>query len=221
MRRLHVGATCRGPARQRAPAGAIPRRPSDAGSGACLCAAEPVVEPDAAEARVAQRYERVLLDPAAGVAGLGVTHDLPRVADRLQIARDEGVERGAFRPGDLDDAVAWRRERHVGGDGSNIVRRDGLEQAGRQPDGAALRTQIGDAAEEFQELGRADDGVGEAGGLDQFLLGDLGAEVDTHGLTPVALAKEVCIYLEGYMPSNSLYGWHSPTPLQVWSSAIF
>src|SRR6202030_3132913 len=30
---------------------------------------------------------------------------------------------------------------------------------------------------EFQELGRADDGVGDAGGLDQFLLGDLGAEI--------------------------------------------
>src|SRR5262249_51229431 len=29
-------------------------------------------------------------------------------------------------------------------------------------------------------------------------------DVDTHGLTPVALAKEVCIYLEGCMPSNSL-----------------
>ena len=29
-------------------------------------------------------------------------------------------------------------------------------------------------------------------------------KVDTHGLTPVALAKEVYIYLEGCMPSNSL-----------------
>jgi hypothetical protein len=29
-------------------------------------------------------------------------------------------------------------------------------------------------------------------------------KVDTHGLTPVALAKEVFIYLEGCMPSNSL-----------------
>jgi hypothetical protein len=28
--------------------------------------------------------------------------------------------------------------------------------------------------------------------------------VDTHGLTPVALAKEVFIYIEGCMPSNSL-----------------
>ena len=29
----------------------------------------------------------------------------------------------------------------------------------------------------FQKLGRADDGVGDAGSLDQFLLGDLGPEV--------------------------------------------
>ena len=29
-------------------------------------------------------------------------------------------------------------------------------------------------------------------------------QVDTHGLTPVALAKEVFIYIEGCMPSNSL-----------------
>src|SRR5262244_1235885 len=102
MRGLPVCATCRGPARQRAPAGAIPRRPSDAGSGACLgAAAEPVVEPDAAEARVAQRHERVLLDAAAVVAGLGVPHDLPRIADRLQIAGDEVVERGSLRASDL------------------------------------------------------------------------------------------------------------------------
>src|SRR5207253_1036451 len=101
MRRLHGCAQCRGPASQLALAGQLPGRPSDAGSGSCLGAAEPCVETDAAEARVAQRHERVLLDPAAEVAGLGVTHDLTRVADRLQIAGDEGVERGAFRAGNL------------------------------------------------------------------------------------------------------------------------
>ena len=36
--------------------------------------------------RLAQRHERFLLDPAAEVSGLGVSHDLTRVADRLQIA---------------------------------------------------------------------------------------------------------------------------------------
>ena len=44
-----------------------------------------------AEARLAQRHERALLDPAAKVSGLGVAHDLTRVADRLQIAGDDFV----------------------------------------------------------------------------------------------------------------------------------
>ena len=87
-----------------------------------------------AEARFAQRHERALLDPAAPVSGLGVARDLTRVADRLRIAGDEFVERGSFRAGNLDNAVSRRRDRHLGDDRSNIVRRDGLEQDGRKPD---------------------------------------------------------------------------------------
>src|SRR5262245_63447027 len=107
---------------------------SDAGSGFYLRTAEPFVETDAAEARFAQRHERALLDAAAPVSGLGVTHDLTRVADRLQIAADDFVERCSFGAGDLDDAVSRRAERHIGDDGTHVVRRDGLEQAGRNPD---------------------------------------------------------------------------------------
>src|SRR5215468_5008147 len=112
----------------------------DAGSGLRLRAAEPFVETDAAEARFAQGHERALLNAAAKVSGLGVPHDRTRVADRLQIAGDDLVERCSFRAGDLDDAVSWRRERHIGDDGSNVVRRDGLEQAGRKPYRASIRT---------------------------------------------------------------------------------
>jgi hypothetical protein len=72
----------------------------------------------------------VLFDPAAEVSGFGITHDLTRVADRLQIAGDDFVERCSFRAGDLDDAVSWHRERHIGDDGSNVVRRDGLDRPG-------------------------------------------------------------------------------------------
>jgi hypothetical protein len=54
---------------------------------------EPFVEADTAEARLAQRHERVLLDPAAEVSGLGVAHHLTRLADRLQVAGDDFVER--------------------------------------------------------------------------------------------------------------------------------
>ena len=70
--------------------------------------------PDVAEARLAQRRERVLLDPAAPVSGLGVAHDLTRVAEPLQIAGDDLVERCSLRAGDLDDAVSRRGERHIG-----------------------------------------------------------------------------------------------------------
>ena len=82
----------------------------------------------------------MLLDPAAEVSSLGIAHDLTRVADRLQVAGDDFVERRSFRAGDLDDAVARQRERHIGNVGSNVVRRDGLEQAGRNPDHVSIRT---------------------------------------------------------------------------------
>jgi hypothetical protein len=59
------------------------------GSGQVNVHFAPFVETEAAEARLAQRHERALLDPAAEVSGLGVAHDLTRVADRLQIAGDD------------------------------------------------------------------------------------------------------------------------------------
>jgi hypothetical protein len=43
--------------------------------------------------RASPSGERVLLDPAAEVSGLGVAHDLTRLADRLQVAGDDFVER--------------------------------------------------------------------------------------------------------------------------------
>src|SRR6516165_8963604 len=103
--------------------------PSVGGCGISFCrrAAEPFVETDMAEARLAQRHQRTLLDPAAEVSGLRVAHDLAWIADRLQIAGDDFVERRLFGAGDLDDAVARRGERHLGDDRSNVVRRDGLE----------------------------------------------------------------------------------------------
>ena len=44
-----------------------------------------------AEARLAQRHQRALLDPAAPVSGRGVADNLTRVADRLQIAGDDSL----------------------------------------------------------------------------------------------------------------------------------
>jgi hypothetical protein len=91
-------------------------------------------KPMRAEASFAQRHERALLDPAAEVSSLRVANDLTRIAGRIQVAGDDVVEWCSFRAGDLDDSIPGRRERHLGDDGCNVVRRDGLEQAGRNPD---------------------------------------------------------------------------------------
>src|SRR5262245_50751799 len=127
--------------------------------------------------RLAQWYERLFLESPAEISGFGIFHDLPRVADGLQIASDDFVERRSLRARDLGDPVPRISEGHFANDGSNVVSRDRLKQARREPDDASIRTRVGDAAEEFQELGRADDRVGDTGSLDQFLLGDFGAEI--------------------------------------------
>src|SRR5262245_51683133 len=109
------------------------------GSGSCLGAAEPLIDADAAEARLGRWRERVLLAPTAPVSGLRVPHDGTRVALRFEVSGDDLVERRSLRARDIEDSVSGRDQRHIGDDRSNVVRRDGLEQTGRNPDYVLLR----------------------------------------------------------------------------------
>jgi hypothetical protein len=59
--------------------------------------------------------------------GFGVVHNLPRVADSLQIASNDLVERRSFWACDLADPVSRISEGHVGDDDSDVVSRDGLK----------------------------------------------------------------------------------------------
>ena len=68
-------------------------------------------------------------------------------------------------------------DRDVGQRGGDVVRRDGLHRAGDRRTVSPVGARLDDAADELEELGRAEDRVGNAGGLDQVLLGQLGAEV--------------------------------------------
>src|SRR5262249_54907751 len=114
--------------------------------GLCpLRAAKPLFQADPPEACFTQRHQRALLDLAAEISGFGVTHYLARVGDPLQIAGDDLVERGPLRTGDLDNAVSRRRERHLSHIGSNVVRRDRLEESRRDPDLVSMRTLVSDA----------------------------------------------------------------------------
>ena len=130
-----------------------------------------------AKAGFAQRDERPLLDAAAEIERLGIGRHFAWVADRLEIARDDLVERRPVRASDLDDSIARRRERDLGDYCSDVLRRDRLEQTGRDVNRTAFRIRIGDVGKEFHELGGADDGIRDAGGRYQPFLGDLGAEV--------------------------------------------
>jgi len=84
-----------------------------------------------AKAHLAQRHKRALLKLASKISGVGVAHDVTRIAYRPQIAGDDFVEWRSISASDLDGAISRRRERHIGKDGCNIIRRDGLQQARR------------------------------------------------------------------------------------------
>ena len=75
---------------------------------------------------------------------------MARISGRVQIARNDFVERCSLRTGNLGNAVPRGRECHLGDNRRNVVRRDGLEQAGRKPEYFSLRAGISDAAEEFK-----------------------------------------------------------------------
>ena len=84
-----------------------------------------------AKAHLARRHKRALLKLASKISGVGVAHDDTPIAYRPQIAGDDFVEWRSISASDLDGAISRRRERHIGKDGCNIIRRDGLQQARR------------------------------------------------------------------------------------------
>ena len=85
------------------------------GSGLCPCIAKPFVQTDAAQARLAQRNERVLLDPGTPVSGLGVTDDLPRIAGPERAPFNEIIARYLKAIGDPRKVVSDPEARYWGG----------------------------------------------------------------------------------------------------------
>ena len=108
---------------------------------------------------------------------MDVGDDLARVFSRRQILLGEVIETERFRSGQLNDAVDRNAERDVGQGGSDVVRSHGLKQGRRQPDDLSISRRIDDPADELEELGRAQDRVGNLRGFDEAFLHQLGAEV--------------------------------------------
>jgi hypothetical protein len=75
------------------------------------------------------------------------------------------------------DIFIYPSQRHAHGTSVDIKNSVALRATPVKAQRGQCVFRSGDAAEEFQELGRADNGAGDAGGLDRFLWGDLGAEI--------------------------------------------
>src|SRR5919106_4748186 len=139
--------------------------------------AEPVLETGRSDASIVAGDQGAVVELCAEVARAAVGRHLACVAVRAQHAAGELVETEPFRSCQLDGAVhrrAYCRDRQRGG---NIVGRLGLNQRGRHTNGLAVGVRIGDAADELEELRRADDRVGHGRRLDRFFLGDLRSAV--------------------------------------------
>ena len=104
--------------------------------------------------------ERPVVQLGAEVTGVSVGSHLSRVVARAQETPGELVEAEGLGAGKLDRVVQWCAHRVIGQGGDDVVGRFGLNEGRRQPNGVALGAGIGDAADELEELGCADDLVG-------------------------------------------------------------
>ena len=119
----------------------------------------------------------MIIQLCAEIAGVNVDDHLSGVVPFREIAPRQLVQRKAVRPADFHRAVHGRAHGQIGQRRRHIVGGDRLDQRRRQAHSAILRARLDDAADELEELRRAQDGIGNLQRLDEVFLRDLGAEV--------------------------------------------
>ena len=142
---------------------------------------EPVLEADRAQARVLAGGQRLIVEHSAEVARVHVRHDLARVLSGPQEAPDQFVERHGLGTGDFDRAIDRRCQRDIGERRHHVVGRHRLDQRRRQANLLADGGRLRNAADKLEELRGTQDGVRNAGRLDEVFLRDLGPEIAVLG----------------------------------------
>src|SRR5262249_15297344 len=138
---------------------------------------EPGFETRLAESRVVAGNECRFAQLRAVVACMRVSDNLTRILTCRDISSDQFIKAKLFRPAYFKGAVYWWAHRDPGYGTGDILGRHGLDQRRWQAYLVALGGNIGDALDEFEELSRVDNGVGDGGPLDQILLRHFCAEV--------------------------------------------
>src|SRR5580704_6800215 len=137
---------------------------------------EPGYETRLAELRVIARKECPLANVHAVIARLRVCNNLARILVRGQVLPAEFIEAKLFRASYFNDAIHWRARRDPAHRTGHIVSRHRLDERSWQAYFVALRGEICNALDEFEELRRADNCVRNRGSFDQVLLSHFCAE---------------------------------------------
>src|SRR5438128_1033384 len=124
-----------------------------------------------AEARVIPWGEALIVHRDAEVECLRISDYRPYVSGCVQELPYEVVLTDRFGTGQIEGAVQRLTEGHIGHDGGDIIRRNGLHQNRWEPNRLPFRRRLGDAAHELEELRSTHDRVRKRGSFDEFFLG--------------------------------------------------
>src|SRR5437762_11200931 len=129
-------------------------------------AAEPVAEARRSKSRVFTRGEALIVHVYAVVERAGIANNLSRVPGGVQELSHEVVLPNRFGTGQIERAVQRLSEGHIGHDGGDVIRRNGLHQNRWKPNRLPFSRRLADAAHELEELRSTHDRVRNRGSLD-------------------------------------------------------
>src|SRR5215475_9808646 len=140
-------------------------------------ASQPVREMRRPDAWIVAWREALIVHRDAVIERLWIGDYRPCVPFFAQELPNELVLTDRVGTGYLDHAVQWLGECHIGHDGRDVIRCDGLHQNRWDPDRLPFGRPFGDAIHKLKELRGMHDGVGNRRSLDQIFLGHLRSEV--------------------------------------------
>ena len=145
--------------------------------------AEPLLEADLAESRVAGRNQRALAEFGPEVPRVRVDDNLAGIVARAEALTDQFIETELLGTGHFNRAIQWRAHGDPADRLGDVISRHGLNEYRWQPNRRSVSGFIGDALDELEELRRVNDRVRDPGTLDQRFLSVLRPEVGTVGYT--------------------------------------
>jgi hypothetical protein len=107
--------------------------------------AEPRLEADLAESRVAGRNQRALTEDGPEIPRVRVSDNLAGIVARAEALTYQFIETELLRTGDFDGAIHWRTHGDPGDRLGDVISRHGLNQHRWQPNRRADGGFIGDA----------------------------------------------------------------------------